>query len=100
MGGVVLGWWKRRQLSDAGKRRLVIALARAEEELNETHVRNALDLFDAVGEEMPLDRALEIYLDSVDLVEPRASIVARRVMARLEAGGARKHAARRNEEER
>lgn len=93
----MLGWWKRRQLSDAGKRRLVIALARAEEELNETHVRNALDLFDAVGEEMPLDRALEIYLDSVDLVEPRSSIVARRVMARLEAGAAKKRG-RRNED--
>ncbi|MGH7503832.1 MAG: hypothetical protein ACREL7_19055 [Longimicrobiales bacterium] len=92
-------WWKRRQLSNAGKRRLVIALARAEEELNETHVRNALDLFDAVGEEIPLDRALEIYLDSVDLVEPRASIVARRVMARLE-GSARKRGAHRVEDER
>jgi hypothetical protein len=84
-------------LTDAGKRRLVIALARAEEELNETHVKNALDLFDAVGEEIPLDRALEIYLDAVDLVEPRSSIVARRVMARLESGSARKRAAKRED---
>jgi hypothetical protein len=85
----LLGWWRRRRLSESGKRRLWIALARAEEELVETHVRNALDLFDAVGQELPLDRALEIYLESVDLTEPRASIVARRVMARLEAGASR-----------
>ncbi|MCI0435753.1 MAG: hypothetical protein L0271_19240 [Gemmatimonadetes bacterium] len=82
----MLGWLRRRGLSDAGRRRLVIALARAEEQLTEVHVRNALDLFEAVGGEMPIDRALEVYLDAVDLVEPRASIVARRVMARLEAG--------------
>jgi len=81
----VLGWLRRRGLSEPGKRRLVIALARAEEQLTEVHVRNALDLFEAVGDDLPLDRALEIYLDAVDLVEPRASIVARRVMARLEA---------------
>lgn len=83
----MLGWLRRRRLSETGRRRLVIALARAEEELVETHVRNALDVFEAIGEELPLDRALEIYLDAVDVVEPRAAIVARRVLARLEAGG-------------
>jgi hypothetical protein len=65
---------------------VVIALAKSEEELVETHVRNALDLFEAVGEELALDDALELYLDSMDVAEPRASIVGRRVMARLEAG--------------
>jgi hypothetical protein len=63
---------------------MVIALARAEEELVGTHVRNALGLFDAIGEEMALDRALELYLDAMDVSEPRASIVARRVLARTE----------------
>jgi hypothetical protein len=82
----VLGWLRRRRMSEGGRRRLVIALARAEEELVETHVRNALEVFEAVGEEMPLDHALELYLDTMDVVEPRASIVGRRVMARLEAG--------------
>jgi len=74
---------------------LVIALARAEEDLIEVHVRNALDLFDAIGEEVPFDRALEVYLDAMDVAEPRASIVARRVMARLEAGGTRARRSRR-----
>jgi hypothetical protein len=76
-------------MSEAGRRRLVIALARAEEDLVEVHVRNVLELFDAVGDEVPFDRALELYLDSMDVAEPRASIVGRRVMARLEAGPAR-----------
>jgi hypothetical protein len=76
-------------MSEACRRRLVIALARAEEELVETHVRNTLDLFGAVGDEMPMDEALELYLDSMDVSEPRASIVGRRVMARLEAGAAK-----------
>lgn len=82
----MLGWLRRRRLSETGRRRLLIALARAEEELVETHVRNALDVFDATGAELELERALEIYLDAVDVAEPRSSIVARRVLARLEAG--------------
>jgi hypothetical protein len=84
-GGTLLGWWRRRQLSDAGRRRLVIALARAEQELVELHVENALELFDAIGEEIALDRVIEVYLDAMDVAEPRASIVARKVLARLEA---------------
>jgi hypothetical protein len=64
----------------------VIALARAEEQLVEAHVRNALELLDAVGDELPLDQVVEIYLESLDVSEPRSSIVARRALARLEAG--------------
>jgi len=85
----VLGWLRRKRLSEAARRRLVIALARAEEDVVEAHVGNALDLFDAIGDEVSFDRALEMYLDAMDVAEPRASIVARRVMARLEAGSAR-----------
>ena len=81
----MLGWWRRRRLSEAARRRLVIALARAEQDLVELHVENALEMFDAIGEEMPLDRVIEIYLDAMDVGEPRASIVARKVLARLEA---------------
>lgn len=85
---MVLGWLRRRRLSEAGRRRLVIALARSEEDLIEVHIRNVLDLFDAIGDEIPFDRVLELYLDAMDVTEPRASIIGRRVMARLEAGGA------------
>jgi len=81
----LLGWWRRRRLSEAGRRRLVIALARAEQDLVELHVESALELFDAIGEEIPLDRVIELYLDAMDVAEPRASIVTRKVLARLEA---------------
>lgn len=81
----MLGWWRRRRLSDAGRRRLVIAMARAEQDLVELHVENALEVFDAIGEEIALDQVIEIYLDAMDVAEPRASIVARKVLARLEA---------------
>lgn len=77
-------WLRRRRVSRSVRRRLLIALARAEEELVETHVQNALDVIDAAGEEIPLDRALEIYLEALDPGEPRAGIVERRVLARLE----------------
>jgi hypothetical protein len=88
-------WLRRRRLSEAARRRLMIALARAEEDLVETHVRNALDIYETIGGEMPLDRALELYLEAMDPGEPHASIVARRVLARLEGGAGRARRARR-----
>ncbi|CAN5666874.1 hypothetical protein BH23GEM9_BH23GEM9_31530 [soil metagenome] len=81
----MLGWLrKRRRLSGASERRLMIALARAEEEVVRTHVQNALDVLDAVAREMPPGRALELYLDELDVEEPQATIIAQRVRARLE----------------
>ncbi len=87
---MVLSWLKRRRMSEAARRRLMIALAKAEEELVETHVRNALHVYAAVSDELPLDRALEIYLEALDPGEPQTSIIARRVMARLEGGSRRR----------
>ena len=82
---MVMGWLKgRRRLTDAADRRLLIALARAEEEIVRTHVQNALEVIDAVAGEMTMGRALELYLDEADLDEPQSTIVARRVLARLE----------------
>jgi hypothetical protein len=46
----VLGWLRRRKLGESGRRRLLIALARAEEELIETHVANAVDVIESVGD--------------------------------------------------
>lgn len=81
----MLGWLRRRRRrDDAGRKRLLIALARAEEALIETHVENFLDVLDAVGDDIPLDRLLDIYLDAMEPGEPRATIIARRVLARLE----------------
>ena len=83
----MLGWLKRwRRRDDAGRKRLLIALARAEEALIETHVENLLDVIEAVGDDIPLDRLLDIYLDAMEPREPRATIIARRVLARLESG--------------
>jgi hypothetical protein len=86
----VFGWLRRRRLSDPGRRRLLIALARAEEDLIETHVRNAVAVYEAVANELSLDRALEVYLEAADPGEPRATMIARRVMARLETTGRRR----------
>ena len=66
-----------------------MALARSEEELIETHVQNALDVIEAVAEELPIGRALELYLDALEPGEPRATIIAKRVLARLEDRGMR-----------
>lgn len=81
----MFGWLRRRRLSNQGRRRLILALARAEESLIEAHVTNALDVIGAVADELPLERALEVYLKALAPGEPRAEIVARRVLARLEA---------------
>jgi hypothetical protein len=83
-GVAVLGWLRRRRMDDSVKCRLLIALARAEEELIETHVRNALNVIGSVGDDVPVDRTLDIYLEAFEPGEPRASIVSRRVMARFE----------------
>ena len=80
---MVLDFFRRRKLSDEGEKRLVVALARAEETIIEAHVECALDVIEAVGEEMPIDRVLELYLDALEDNPQRAEIVARRVLSRL-----------------
>jgi hypothetical protein len=81
----MLGWLtKRRRLSGAGERRLMIALARSEEEVVRTHVQNALEVMDAVAGEMSPGRALQLYLDELEVDEPQSTIIAKRVKARLE----------------
>ena len=77
-------WFKRRQMSEAGQRRLLVSLAKAEEAIVDTHVRNALEVIAAVGDELPLDRVLELYLDALEPGNGRAEIIAHRVLARLE----------------
>jgi hypothetical protein len=80
---MVLDFFRRRRLSEDGQKRLSVALARAEKALIETHVDNALDVIEAVGDEMALDRALEVYLEALEENDQRAEIIARRVLTRL-----------------
>ena len=80
----MLKWLRRRRLGEATERRLLISLARAHEELVRAHVQNAIDVMDAVGDELPMGRALELYLEEMEVEEPLSTIVAQRVLARLE----------------
>lgn len=80
----MFGWLTRKKISNRAKRRLMIALARAEEEIIETHVSNALAVMDALDEELSFGHALELYLEAMDPGEPRSTIIAKRVLARLE----------------
>ena len=80
----MLRWFRRRRLSEGGQRRLAFALARAEETLIDTHARNVLDIHAAVGDETALTDVVELYLDTMEVAEPQASIIARRVLVRSE----------------
>lgn len=80
----MLGWLRKRRLSPASERRLMVALARAEEEVVRTHVQNALDVMESVAGEMSSGRALKLYLDELEVDEPQATIVVQRVRARLD----------------
>ncbi len=80
---MVLDFFRRKKLSDEGEKRRVVALARAEENIIEAHVENALDVIESVGDELPLDRVLELYLDGLEDNPRRAEIIARRVLSRL-----------------
>lgn len=80
---MVFDFFRRRRLSEEAQKRLAVALARAEQTIIQTHVDNALDVIEAVSDEMPLDRVLEVYLDAMEASPQRAEIIARRVLTRL-----------------
>jgi hypothetical protein len=75
---------RRRRLSAEAQRKLKIVKARAEEAVIGTHVDNVLELYDMLGEEVDIERALDLYLEDVapgPLEETMAAAVANRVMA-------------------
>jgi hypothetical protein len=80
----MLNWLRRRRLSADARRRLLIIAARSEEALIETHVSNTLDLLDALGEEIDLDRGIELYDEIMSLPPILAATVRTRVLARIE----------------
>jgi hypothetical protein len=81
----MFNWIRKRRLSPQARKRLLLVAARSEEALVETHVTNVLDLLETLGDEIDFDRALEIYSEMMSLEESRATTVANRVLARLEA---------------
>jgi len=85
-------WLRRRRLSAEAKRKLLIVAARSEEAIIETHVGNVLDMFDALGDEIDIDRTLELYGEMLPMDEHIATTVANRVIARHDAPGARRRA--------
>jgi hypothetical protein len=78
-------WLRRRRLSNEAKRKLLIAAARAEEAIVETHVANILELLDILRDEVDVDRALELYMEMLPMDESIASTVTNRVLARHDA---------------
>ena len=76
-------WLRRRRLSEHAQRKLVMTLARSEELLIETHVQNVLDVVAAVGDELELDRVIDVYLEAMEPGEVRSALIVRRVLARI-----------------
>jgi hypothetical protein len=80
----MLDWLRRRRLSQPGRKKLLIAMARAEESLIETHVSNILDIAEALDDEVEIDRAVELYLDRIHLDDGLATSVTNRLLANLD----------------
>lgn len=77
-------WIRRKRLSADARRKLLVLSARAEEAIIETHVSNLLELLHGLGEEVDLDRGIEIYSEMVSLDEAIAGSVTNRLLTRLE----------------
>ncbi|MFL5382376.1 MAG: hypothetical protein ACJ8GN_07705 [Longimicrobiaceae bacterium] len=62
---------------------LELAAARAEERIADAHARHAQVFVDVLHEEVDPTRAVELYVERLNLPETRARIVYQRVLARL-----------------
>jgi hypothetical protein len=78
-------WLRRRRLSNEAKRKLLIAAARSEEAIVETHVANVLELLELLESEVDVDRGLELYMQMLPMDEHVAATVTNRVLARHDA---------------
>jgi hypothetical protein len=81
----MLNWLRRPRLSANARRKLLIVAARSEEAIVDTHVNNALELLEALGDEVDLDHGLELYREMIPIGESTAATVMNRLLARLEA---------------
>lgn len=80
---VVRGVRRRQRRTEEIERMTMLGLARAEENVIETHVENAIGFVALLGGQLPLDRAVQQYLGAVGLAGGRAQTVFQRTMARL-----------------
>ena len=80
----MFNWLRRRRLSAEARKKLLLLSARSEEAIVETHVSNLLDLLATLGDEVDLDRGIELYVEMMSLDESLASSVTNRLLARLE----------------
>jgi hypothetical protein len=86
---IMFNWLRRRRLSAEARKKLLLLSARSEEAIVETHVANLLDLLTSLGDEIDLDRGIELYVEMMSLDETLATTVTNRLLARLENPGKR-----------
>ena len=72
-----------RDLSEAMRRRVELAIAVAQERLLSTHVDHALRLIQLVGEQVPFENALGIYTRLLRLSDDEARVITTRALAIL-----------------
>ena len=80
----MFNWLRRRRLSTNARKRLLLVTARAEEAIAETHVANIIDLLETLGDEVDLDRGIELYVEMMSLDEGMAAAVTNRLLARFD----------------
>lgn len=80
----MFNWLRRKRLSAEARRKLLLLSARAEEAIIETHVSNLFEMLHVLGDEVDLDRAIEIYAEMVSLDDSIAGSVTNRLLTRLE----------------
>ncbi|HEX6749562.1 MAG TPA: hypothetical protein VF092_19865 [Longimicrobium sp.] len=74
---------RQKKRSDEERLWLELAAARAEEKLADAHARHAEEFIRILDEEVDPTRAVELYVERLNLPEIRARIVYQRVLARL-----------------
>lgn len=74
---------RRQRRNEEIDRIVLLALARAEENVIETHVENAIGYVALLDGQLTMDRAVQTYLGAIGLAGGRAQTVFQRTMARL-----------------
>ena len=70
-------------ISEPMRRRVELAIAVAQERLLSTHVAHALRLIQLVGDQVPFENALNIYIRLLRLSEDEARVITTRALATL-----------------